>query len=125
MLIDGAAELDVGPHSAARYLKEMLQWNCMGHADGRTLFVTKDRRELLFGALEEEKMGREAQALEAEDVDVKDLLELGRIVVERSALDWIFGQHESDLAPVQRFGKHTWTKEPVMESGAEMVVEAA
>ena len=83
--------------SRERWLRDMLRWNRMGHPDGRTLFVSRERREGLFGTLESN--GREARALEVGDVDVKDLLELGRVVVEREALEWMFRRHESDLAP--------------------------
>lgn len=105
ILLDTEAELlGVHPHSAQRYLKDLLRHNRMGHADGRTLFVTLERREGLFGALEGEGMGRDARALDVLDVDVKDLLELGRVVVEKSALDFMFEEHEDDLGPRQRIG---------------------
>jgi large subunit ribosomal protein L4 len=41
--------------------------------------------------------GESGRALELEDVDVKDLLETGRIVIERSALREMIKQHSSDL----------------------------
>ena len=47
-------------------------------------------------------MGRHARALEADYVDVKDLLELGRVVIEREALEMFFLEHESDLGPQQK-----------------------
>jgi len=105
LLLDDTADLiGVHPHSAPRYLRDLLQHNKMGHADGRTLFVTLERRESLFSALESENMGRHARALEVLDVDVKDLLELGKVVVEKSALDFMFAEHEHDLGPQQRLG---------------------
>jgi large subunit ribosomal protein L4 len=81
--------------SRGRWMRDLLRWNRMGHPDGRTLFVTSNIRERLFETLEEE--GREARALEVGDVDVKDLLELGRVCVEKSALDEILRDRESDL----------------------------
>lgn len=98
ILLENAATLDhVDLHSRPRYLKELLEHNHMGHGDGRTLFVTQHKRKSLFNALEEDRMGRHAAAKDVEDVDVKDLLEMGRLVVEKRALDTIFARHQSDL----------------------------
>ena len=109
ILADGEVDIaGVHEHSAERYVRDMLRHNRMGHADGRTLFVTMERREGLFGALEGEKMGREARALVVDDVDVKDLLELGRVVVEQDALELLFAEHESDLGPSQQFGQRVF-----------------
>jgi large subunit ribosomal protein L4 len=76
----------------ARQVLESLEW---GRAGGRTLFVTGDRRPNLFTSLE--VAGEEGRALEVDDVDVKDLLETGRVVVERSALREMIERHQSDL----------------------------
>ncbi|KAK5145227.1 54S ribosomal protein yml6, mitochondrial [Rachicladosporium monterosium] len=93
---------------AERYLKDLLKYNRMGHEHGRTLFVTRNIREGLYTALEGEHMGKEARAKDCADVDVKDLLELGRVVMERSALEYILGQHEEDLAPGEKL--HAWSR---------------
>ncbi|KAK5113751.1 hypothetical protein LTR85_010768 [Meristemomyces frigidus] len=126
IVLETEAELlGVHPHSAQRYLKDMLRHNRMGHADGRTLFVTLERREGLFGVLESEGMGRDARALDVIDVDVKDLLELGRVVVEKSALDFIFEEHEDDLGPQQRLG--AWERlmaQPGMSAGQAAALRA-
>jgi len=107
LLLEDQAEIDnVHQDSAERYVKDLLRYNKMGHADGRTLFVTLERRERLFGALEGEKMGREARALDVTDVDVKDLMELGRVVMEKQALEFLFEEHESDLVQQERLS--TW-----------------
>ncbi|EFX04662.1 50S ribosomal protein l4 [Grosmannia clavigera kw1407] len=66
-----------------------------GHASGRTTFITSDRRPNLFTSLE--AAGEHGRALTVDDVDVKDLLETGRIVVERAALRYIIERHQSDL----------------------------
>nr|POF14222.1 54s ribosomal protein yml6, mitochondrial [Quercus suber] len=102
-VLGAAAEIrDVAEHSLERYVTEMLTKNRMGRAAGRTLFITTERRDGLYGALEAEGMGAHARALELWDVDVKDLLELGRIVVERKALERMLVEHEADLAPERR-----------------------
>ncbi|WPG99846.1 54S ribosomal protein yml6, mitochondrial [Acrodontium crateriforme] len=100
IVTDGIAEIDVHKHSAERYMSDMLNHNRMGHANGRSLFITQERRETLFTALE--KDSSHARAKEVYDVDVKNLLELGHIIVEREALEEMFREHQSDLAPAQR-----------------------
>ncbi|KAK4110677.1 ribosomal protein L4 [Canariomyces notabilis] len=78
-----------------KYVGELmtaLQWD---KAHGRTTFITGDRRPNLFTGLE--IAGENGRALELEDVDVKDLLETGRIVIERSALREMIKTHQSDL----------------------------
>jgi len=69
-----------------------LEWD---KAHGRTTFVTADRRTNLFTSME--IAGDQGRALELDDVDVKDLLETGRIVIERSALKEMIEAHQSDL----------------------------
>lgn len=97
ILVDGELDVDVAEASLERYVKDMLAWQNMGRAGGRTLFVTSERRHNLFDALEGDNMERHARALEADYVDVKDMLELGRVVIEREALEQLFLEHESDL----------------------------
>ena len=101
-MLEDEAEIPVqiSRGSRERWLRDLLRHNRMGHPDRRTLFVTSGVRERLFESLERE--GREARALVVGDVDVKDLLELGRICVERGALERILRERESDLAPGER-----------------------
>ena len=102
ILVDGELEIDVAEGSLERYMKDLLSWQNMGRAGGRTLFVTAERRHNLFDALEGENMGRHARALVADYVDVKDMLELGRVVMERDALEMLLLEHETDLGPQQK-----------------------
>lgn len=78
-----------------RYVTGMLEALNLGKASGRTLFVTGDRREQLYEAMEQ--VPWEGRALEYDDVDVKDLLETGKVVVERSVLKEMIENHQSDL----------------------------
>ncbi|KAM0549794.1 hypothetical protein ACHAPJ_009233 [Fusarium lateritium] len=78
-----------------RYMTGVLGNLGLGRASGRTLFVTGNRREALFGAMEQ--LPWEGRALDIEDVDVKDLLETGKLVLERSVLRELIQQHQSDL----------------------------
>jgi large subunit ribosomal protein L4 len=78
-----------------KYVGELLaslQWD---KAYGRTTFITGDRRPNLFTGMD--IAGENGRALELDDVDVKDLLETGRIVIERSALREMIEEHSSDL----------------------------
>ncbi|KAK4042935.1 ribosomal protein L4 domain-containing protein [Parachaetomium inaequale] len=78
-----------------KYVGELmtaLQWD---RDHGRTTFITGDRRPNLFTGLD--IAGENGRALELEDVDVKDLLETGRIVIERTALREMIKEHSSDL----------------------------
>lgn len=79
----------------ARYMRGVLSALGLGRADGRTLFVTGDRRDRLYQAMEQ--IPREGRALDLDDVDVKDLLETGKVVMERSVLKEMILRHQSDL----------------------------
>lgn len=78
-----------------RMVREVLSPLGWGHDGGRSTFVAAERRPGLFDCLD--VAGYEARALEVADVDVKDLLETGRIVIERSALLRLIEEHQSDL----------------------------
>ena len=78
-----------------RWIKKIMEANYWGNANGRSLIITEDFRPNLFQAIE--GSGEDGRAKTEEDVDVKDLLELGRIVIEKSALDGILNDHISDL----------------------------
>lgn len=102
VVVEGEVEVNVAEFSRERYVRDLLDWHNFGRAGGRTLFVAQERREGLFAALEGREMGRQGRALEVKDVDVKDLLELGRVVVERGALERMLREHEGDLRDVER-----------------------
>jgi large subunit ribosomal protein L4 len=95
LVADGAMETELEDGFVRRYVRQLmgdLQW---GKEHGRTTFITGDRRPNLFTSMD--VAGAEGRALELEDVDVKDLLETGRLVIERSALHEMIQQHQSDL----------------------------
>ena len=102
---------------AVSEILEVLGW---GNAGGRSLFVTGQEREGLFRGLS--KAGQHGRALIVDDVDVKDLLELGRVVVEKQALDSIFKRHKSDvLKPKAKIGLTT----ALPSEEVEELIEAA
>ena len=83
-------------YARASYLKKLLAHNGFGKDGGRSLFVTTEERKNLFWAFE--YAGDEGRALMEGEVDVKDLLETGRVIIEKSALDNMLRDHQSDLA---------------------------
>lgn len=82
------------------YAEEMLKHNHWGKNDGRSLLITQDYRENLFTVMEQ--VGKHGRAEVAYEVDVKDLLTLKRVIIEKSALDSILREHQSDLIPKVR-----------------------
>ncbi|KAI9799847.1 MAG: 54S ribosomal protein, mitochondrial [Piccolia ochrophora] len=91
-------DLDI-ESAESSYLRSVLNAHRWGHADGRCLMVTDSPRGNLFEAFE--AAGEHGRALTRDDVDVKNLLELGRVVIEKAALDGILRDHESDLVKRQ------------------------
>lgn len=79
-----------------RYANQVFKHNHWGQEDGRTLIITGSFRKNLFRAVRH--AGEHGRIQMVSEVDVKDLLELGRIVIEKRALDEILAQHQSDLA---------------------------
>jgi large subunit ribosomal protein L4 len=92
IIVDNAIEIE---SPSQRLLKHIFDLHDRERGAGRSLLVTLENRPLLEQALD--KMDRRRQALTWEEVDVKDLLELSRIIIERSALNNILRQHEEDL----------------------------
>lgn len=79
----------------AKYMKGVLNRLGLGGSHGRTLFVTSTRRDTLFEAME--LVPSEGTALDMDDVDVKDLLQTARVVMERGVLEELLRRHQSDL----------------------------
>ncbi|KAI0439951.1 ribosomal protein L4/L1 family protein [Xylaria telfairii] len=90
-----SAELEAG--FRAKWVKQVLDTNGWGRKAGRSTFITSSPRDTLFEALD--LVPNWGRALDVSDVDVKDLLETGRIVVERDALMHMIESHQSDLIP--------------------------
>ncbi|KAK0742267.1 ribosomal protein L4 domain-containing protein [Apiosordaria backusii] len=95
---DGLLTRELEDAFIRKYLGEMMGAMQWGKDHGRTTFITSDERMNLFTAME--VAGENGTALQLEDVDVKDLLETGRIVIERSALRSMIKMHRSDLATI-------------------------
>jgi len=102
IIVEGAADIE---DADASLIREVFAWNRWGKEHGRSLVVTHDKRENLFAALDQ--AGEQGKALDKDDVDVKDLLKMGRVIIERKALDWILSEHQSDLIKSQNLVGHT------------------
>lgn len=76
-------------------VKRVFEINGWGKKDGRSLIVTSSLRKNLSRALD--GAGEDGRVLLQSEVDVKDLLELGRIIIEKRALDGILRDHRTDL----------------------------
>lgn len=85
----------------SRWMEQIMQWNHWGKEDGRSLIVSRRVMPKLYEALnggkEQPGCGRHGIVKEEADIDVKDLLELGRVVIEKRSLDAILREHSSDL----------------------------
>lgn len=81
----------------ARYVKEILTKNRWGRENKNTIFITMEENAELNDALY--RLEKEGRALTVKEVDCKNLLEMGRIVIEASALDY-FLQEGSPTFPI-------------------------
>lgn len=81
------------PQGATPYLiKEILERN---EWRGSSTMITGEYKGNLFDAVREAQ--GKVKILQASDVDVKDLLETRRLIVEKPALDSILKRHKKDL----------------------------
>ena len=96
--------------------KQLMAAHGWGKAAGRTLFVTSEPRDVLFEAVGQ--VGEDGRALEVSDVDVKDLLTEGRVVVEREALRRMIAEHQSDLVTHVAVGSIDGVSGPLLTEGA-------
>ncbi|KAI4944966.1 hypothetical protein J4E91_008311 [Alternaria rosae] len=92
IIVDNAMEIE---SPSVRLLGDTLKYHEKLLGRGRSLMVTLEERPLLEQALVE--MDRGEQTLTWEEVDVKNLLELSRVIIERDALHNILLSHEEDL----------------------------
>ena len=82
---------------AGWWLKQIFQRNGWGNGDGRSLWVARSKKDNTAMMAGVESCGEHGRMLTVEDVDVKNLLEMGRVVIELSALNTLLKWHSSDL----------------------------
>ena len=92
VIVEDGMEIDF---PKTRFIKDIFENNQWGNPNGRSLLIAATFRDNLFQALND--AGEDGRVMTEDDVDVKDLLEMGRIIVEKSALDGILRAHQSDL----------------------------
>ena len=83
-----------------RWMEKVMQWNRLGKPDGKSLIITRKSPGNLLAAMNTgpgASGGRHGEARADFDVDVKVLLKLGRVIVEKRALDAMLKEHSSDL----------------------------
>ncbi|KAG5984156.1 hypothetical protein E4U55_005869 [Claviceps digitariae] len=78
-----------------KYMETVLSTLGLGRKNGRTLFVTDGSPNRLHEAMVQ--IPWEGRVLDQKDVDVKDLLETGNVVMEKSVLEEMIRRHQSDL----------------------------
>ena len=97
IICEDGIDLEEGEPRWAKLVLGELGW---GNAGGRTLVVTEgmgEENRNLWDALGGREGNEDGRVKTVADVDVKDLLEMGRVCIERSALDTILQNHQSDL----------------------------
>jgi large subunit ribosomal protein L4 len=90
-------EIDLGEIGQApvEQFNEILNALQLGRANGGSMFVISDDDLELVAAFSE--LGPGAKMKTEDDVDVKDLLTKGKLLIQRSVLDRILAAHSSDL----------------------------
>ncbi|KAJ5719341.1 50S ribosomal protein L4 [Penicillium malachiteum] len=84
------------PEGSTPYLMEnILKANGWSTKHGRSTFITETVNKELFEKVS--KLHRYATIMDRADVDVKNLLETSRLIIEKEALDRIFSVHSRDL----------------------------
>ena len=81
--------------SSPYFLQEIFETHGWGREHGRSLLITEVKRERLFKAVA--AVGQHGRILDRADVDVKDILETGRLIIEKKALDHMLSSHSKDL----------------------------
>ena len=86
----------------SRWIEKILEWNHWGKVDERSMIVTRRLMPKLFEALNGVKggqpgVGQHGKVKEEKDVDIRDLLVMGRLVIEKRSLDAMLQDHSSDL----------------------------
>lgn len=93
LIVNGSLKL--AEDQTAKFLDNMFTLNRMGQGFGRSMLVTRDKDEGLAEAMAQ--IGKHGTLKDVEDIDVKNLLETGRIIMEQKVLNALLLAHSSDL----------------------------
>ncbi|KAJ6261875.1 hypothetical protein Dda_2674 [Drechslerella dactyloides] len=122
-------------YSKTRYMRQVMLANRWGAGNGKTLFITVTRRNNLWCALN--MLEHHGRVMLVKDVDVKDLLEAGRVVIEQHALHYLGEMHgalprrkkpserraEKKAAKLAEIAAQEQAAEAVATAGTEAVIE--
>jgi len=86
--------IDLAPDATPFFIRKLLEAHNW-YTKGRSTFITLEPNESFSDAVE--KHHRKARCLNTEDLDVKDLLETSRLIIERNALHKLLLAHTTDL----------------------------
>ncbi|KAG8630776.1 hypothetical protein KVT40_002395 [Elsinoe batatas] len=120
VVLEGDAEIDRHGPGGARWVSEMFKWNGWGTGNGGSLIVTEQKRDNLWSAVRSNEEGwqtlskKDGTCKTIHEVDVKNLLEGGRVIVELKALQKIFERHSHDLRTRSLLA--SWRKEHKLPS---------
>lgn len=89
--------IGVPDEPAPTVLEGIFVGNSWGRGQGRSTLVTTLPEERLYSSMEE--IGHHGLVKDILDIDVKDLLETGRIIIEKEALESLLLVHQSDVGP--------------------------
>ena len=86
----------------SRWIEKIMEWNHWGKEDGRSLIVTRRVMPKLFAALNGVKdgqpgAGHHGKVIDEANTDVRKILTMGRVVIEKRSLDAMLKDHSSDL----------------------------
>jgi large subunit ribosomal protein L4 len=104
-------DLLLPPSAGARFLANLFENNQWGKGYRRSMLVADVIPKDLASAIKD--VGEHGLIKDIEDVDVKDMLETGRIVIERKALDALLIAHSSDIVekvPLDLARRHIQTE---------------
>ncbi|KAK1140722.1 54S ribosomal protein yml6, mitochondrial [Aspergillus melleus] len=93
IIIDNEIALPEG--ATSHLVSEIFKANGWGREFGRSTLITERVDEQLFETVR--NLSNHAKILDRQDVDVKDILETGRLIIEKKALDTLLAQHSRDL----------------------------
>lgn len=93
MIVDKIRDLEEDVDE--RWVPLIFKRNGWAREDGRSLIISRDPLRGWKGAMDER--AECGAVLQEGEVDVKDLLGMGRLIVEKRSLDAIIKAHISDL----------------------------
>ena len=92
VVLENGIEIEMGE---PRWLAQIMDWNHLGKQDGGALVVARHLQPKISEAFL--GVGGHGRLKSEDDVDVKDLLKAGRVMIEQKSLDALLRKHSTDL----------------------------